>query len=141
MTTLTVHDTTTWPIENFDWPNITACLQKLVDRFPDDLTLDGALMDIAHGRQTLWVVRDRGVTVSVVLSAIEENRHTGHVRGVIRDMGGDRAFDALPLIEEIHEWARQRGATEMDVYGRKGWQRALIPYGYDLVAVVLRKRL
>lgn len=139
--TLTLHNATHMQASELDFPNISKALQRLVDRFPDDLTLEGIWLDIARGDLTMWLVRDVGMTVSVVLTEIVISRHTGHKRGMIRDMGGERAIEALPLIEQIHQWARERGAPECDVYGREGWKRPLIPYGYEVVAVTLRKRL
>lgn len=138
---LTVHNTSDWSADMLDWPNITAAIRRLVERFPDDITLEGVLSDIIHGRLTLWVVRDGDTTVSVVLVSFDTNPHTGHRRATIREMVGNRGVEAIPLIVEIEEWARSQGANDIDVIGREGWKRALASQGYELVAVVLRKRL
>lgn len=41
----------------------------------------------------------------------------------------------------VHEWAAQRGCTEMLVEGRPGWERALKPAGYAPWSVTLRRAL
>lgn len=46
---------------------------------------------------------------------------------------------ALPAIEH---WAEQNNCTDVMIQaGREGWARALAPHGYELAAVILRKRL
>jgi hypothetical protein len=50
-------------------------------------------------------------------------------------------MEALPMLPQIEDWAKSRGADEIEVLGRIGWRRALAPMGYGEKAVILRKAL
>lgn len=138
---LSVHNATDWPADRMDWPAILRALRTYCEPFPEDVTVESVLMDVARGHQTLWLVRDGGATVSVVLVEVHTITATGWKRAVITGMGGERGVEALPLIAEIEQWARDQGANEIEVVGRVGWRRALAPYGYAEKVSILRKRL
>lgn len=139
--TLTLHDTSKWPAERLDWPNIAACLKRYADRFPTDATIKSILADLVSGDLRLWVVRDEeDRTVAAVLVAVSTTR-TGALRVSIHGYGGTRGVEAFPLVTEIEDWARSIGADEFEVVGRKGWRRMFERLGYREEAVILRKRL
>lgn len=48
------------------------------------------------------------------------------------------AHDAGPVIEQ---WAADRGCTSIILSGRRGWERAVRPLGYDFQSTNLIKRL
>jgi hypothetical protein len=54
--------------------------------------------------------------------------------------GGDMA-ELLALQPGLEAWARLMGCTEALIEGRRGWERAMKPHGYELLAVCLRKTL
>jgi hypothetical protein len=139
--TLSVHNVTDWSADQFDWPNVMSALATYCEPFPEDVTVESVLMDVVHGKQTLWIVRDGGVTVSVVLVQIGRIDATGWVRATITGYGGTKGIEALPLLAQIEDWARDQGANEIEVVGRVGWRRALAPQGYAEKVTILRKRL
>lgn len=54
--------------------------------------------------------------------------------------GGDMN-EILAMTPPIEDWARRVGCTQAHVTGRKGWVRALAPFGYDHYATTVRKLL
>lgn len=66
---------------------------------------------------------------------------------------GERVLNAAPAAGDLREilehgtadvetYARETGCTQILIQaGREGWERALKPYGYEQVAIILRKVL
>lgn len=44
-----------------------------------------------------------------------------------------------PLFETVEAWARTEGCVRLEGYGRPGWSRALKPYGWRPLSVVIEK--
>jgi len=140
--TLTLHDTHAWSRDDFDWPNVIAAIETFVAPFPNDATVESVIKDVIVGKSRLWLVRDEGArTVAIVLVTITNVDATGWRRATITGYGGTRGIEALPMIAEIEQWAREHGADEIEIFGRKGWRRLLGPLGYAEAAVILRKGL
>lgn len=51
--------------------------------------------------------------------------------------GGGRLDDILANIPPIAEYARQLHCTQVDVYGRKGWVKALKQHGFKQTSVTM----
>lgn len=121
---------------------ITACLKRFTDRFPEDATLASAWGDIVSGRRQLWLIQDEtGRVVMVQVTEIVANALTGKTFVRCINTGGAEIVEALPLLEEIENWARSVGATSMEGVGREAWVRLLKPRGYRLKSVTLVKDL
>lgn len=54
--------------------------------------------------------------------------------------GGDMS-EIKSMIAPLEDWARRVGCTQAHVTGRKGWVRALAPFGYEHYATTVRKLL
>lgn len=56
--------------------------------------------------------------------------------------GGENILaEAREHFWKIDDWARQNGAREVLIRGRRGWAKALKSHGYDEISVTLRKAL
>lgn len=63
-------------------------------------------------------------------------------RGVLElgPVSGD-LHEMLCMLPGIEWWARMNGATEVHIQaGRTGWSDVLAPHGYEVAAVILRKK-
>jgi hypothetical protein len=56
-------------------------------------------------------------------------------------LAGGELVELLSLIPGLEAWARAHGCKYATVTGRKGWDRALRPLGYERVGAELRKAL
>lgn len=125
------------------WPNIIKCLEKYVQRFPDDETVENILLQCANGRRELWIVEDE--TGEVILAAVTEvvkMDATGNNRMIFAECAGSRIGEIMPLINQMEQWAAsERQAVDAEFVGRKGWEPLLKPFGYEPVAVIYRKSL
>lgn len=124
------------------WPDIVRCLQRFVERFPHDETVENILQQCACGRRQLWVIQDE--TGKVVLAPVTEIVRvdaTGALRMIYCIVSGDNIVDAMPCIAEMERWGVAQGCTEFDAIGRKGWAPFVAPYGLKPAGVLYRKRL
>lgn len=124
--------------------DIRNCLQRVVDEFPDELTVGWLIDEVRASRQQLWIVFDDAAPDKVVAIAISEIRHyfaTGHTFALITGMAGERVRETLPLLAEIEQWGRDNGARSTEVRGRNGWAKLLKPYGYGHGSTTLKKQL
>lgn len=103
------------------WPDIIALLDKAVrkggNRWGD------VKRDLASERAQLWLtVDDRPINATVT-------RMDGKTLEVWL-CGGSVLAGSLHFLETIIAAAKQAGATNGRIIGRKGWARALKPYGW-----------
>lgn len=108
------------------WPLFEAALEG-----HPFVTVDSLKADLAAGRGAVW----RGERSAVFVSkdgAVCEAAPAGGDLSEIIECGRP----------EIEAWARANDCTEMHIQaGREGWARALAPFGYEVAAVILRKKL
>lgn len=125
------------------WPNIIKCLEKYVDRFPQDETVENILAQCATGRRQLWIVEDEdGEVILAAVTEVVTMDATGNNRMVFAECAGSRIGEIMPLITQMEQWAAtERSAIDAEFIGRKGWGPLLKPFGYEPVAVIYRKSL
>lgn len=130
--TLSIHLTTDWPFERVAryGKEITAAMRKLVERFPNDLTLESMAEEIIGGKQQLWLILDGEEFKAFVTSEIKINEATGRKSVILMELAGDGGIDLVPLISDIEKWAVEIGAHELTPLGRDGWRKPLAKAGY-----------
>lgn len=130
--TLSIHLTTDWPFERVSryGKEITAAMRKLVERFPNDLTLESMAEEIIGGKQQLWLILDGEEFKAFVTSEIKINEATGRKSVILMELAGDGGIDLVPLISDIEKWAVEIGAHELTPLGRDGWRKPLAKAGY-----------
>lgn len=130
--TLSIHLTTEWPFEKVAayGREITAAMKKLVERFPEDLTLESMAEEIISGKQQLWLILDGEEFKAFVTSEIKINEATGHKSVMLMELAGDGGVDLVPVIADIEKWAIEIGAHELTPLGRDGWRKPLATAGY-----------
>lgn len=130
--TLSIHLTTEWPFEKVAayGREITAAMKKLVERFPEDLTLESMAEEIISGKLQLWLILDGEEFKAFVTSEIKVNEATGHKTVQLMELAGDGGVDLVPMIADIEKWAIEIGAHELTPLGRDGWRKPLAKAGY-----------
>lgn len=137
-----LEDTTDWTQAQFAeaFPDIVDCFKAYSERFPHHGTPWEIIGLAARGKWTLFVVRDDANRIVIAfVAAIETRDTTGAGLLTMYALGGDSLQDAMAVLPDLEAWARERGATEYQLIGRKGWQRLLEPHGYEPEAVIYRK--
>lgn len=140
---LSIHLTTDWPFERVSGygKQITAAMKKLVERFPDELTLKGLAEDIISGKNQLWLILDGDEFKAFVTSEIKVNEETGRKTVLLSELAGEGGIDLVPMIGPIEDWAREIGAHELTPLGREGWRKPLAKAGYKPKLVLYSKDL
>lgn len=63
----------------------------------------------------------KGLTCAIPITAAVSMEHIG------------------PALEEIEAWAKSEGCVRLEGFGRLGWTKALKPYGWRPLSVVIEK--
>lgn len=138
-----LHNTTDWPFERIApyGKDITAALNKLVERFPDDMTLEHLRDGMFSGKYQTWLVLDGERFMAFGLTEIRMNEATGNKTVIVIALSGEGGEDIVPLIEGVETWAREIGAHDVRPVGRLGWKKALAKIGYAPMTTYYRKAI
>lgn len=119
------------------WDTIDPLLDRIADAkvHKEDiyrLCLDGTWM--------LWVNRipETDKLISLAVTEFIEYPQLTNLRVVF--LSGDDG-DWLSGISIFEKFARVNKCSEVEIHGRKGWERVLKNGGYDLSHITLRKRI
>ena len=125
------------------WADILLCLQKYCDRFPLEETPQNILGEVMRGDRQMWLVLDENDHVVLVpITAIETHNATGMKQLLLAECGGSRLKEAMSLLTDIEQWAKETHAAERARFiARKGWTGYLEPLGYKAKAIVFEKEL
>lgn len=142
---LVIEQANRWPSERVEAfsASIIGLLQKLVDQFPLDETVEH-LLHVATNNQ-LWVAYDTNDypyrALMVVMSRIATVPVTGQRLLEFTIIGDDRFEEAAPLVTEVEEWAaREHGITRYRGLGRPGFGKHIKHLGYRCRAETLEKQ-
>jgi hypothetical protein len=109
------------PFSHALWERVADMLEPSVERFGSDW---GELQcSLADYTAQLWVEGVAGEPVAAMVTRMD-----GDTLEVW--LAGGAVLRALSHLETAIEASRSRGATNGRIAGRKGWQRALKPYGW-----------
>ena len=119
-----------------DWLPI---LQRAIDDADGRWSTEQLLADVEAGKVLVWIVsRDEKIVGVFTVRVIESG-----VRWILIEdcAGDDLASWIMPALNAVETWARELGATQIVIEGRKGWERMLRPYGYESKRIQAVKRL
>lgn len=92
------------------------------------------------GLNTLWRIEEDGDLSAYCVTNIYSTDGVGAI-AQIHLFASDDMKKALPLLDYFTVWAKRRGVDYIEVIGRKGWERALKPYGFRHEYTSLFKRI
>lgn len=142
--TLSIHLTQDWPLERLAryGPEITQAMNKLVARFPDDLSVSEIADQLMRGEQQLWLILDEHEAFhAFATSEITTSEFTGRKRVMLCELAGDGGINLVDMIEPFEAWAREIGADEVCIVGRTGWRKPFAKHGYEPVVMRFKKEL
>lgn len=118
------------------WPRVQhfAGLDRALEEgyLAEDLT-----HKFAEGQLQLWSIADGDTLLAICITSIEIFPRTKICN--IHAICGKAMTRWIGLIAEIEIWARDNDCTQVQIFGRKGWERMLPQY--DNAKVVLVKKL
>lgn len=120
------------------WPEALKYIRPAFERLSHRKDEAMLYSDIVGERKRLWVVAEgdkvRGFGVTHVYD--DELRR---VMAIEYAGGKDVAGQYSIVVEKLEEYAKDMGCQTVEIYGRRGWERALKNDGYAEKAIVLEK--
>lgn len=96
--------------------------------------------NLITGQQQLWIMVDEGEILGIVLTQIDTYPETKSLR--ILFLGGKGFKRAMVKnIRSMENWAKEKGATMVDILGRDEWWPLVKDLGYTSPGRVYRKEL
>ena len=122
------------------WPEAELHLRQAVYGCDPDRYMRNVQAACFAGINTLWRVEEGSELAAYVVTNIYTVDGLNNV-AQIHLMTAEDMTEVLPLIDYFTIWAKQRGAEWVEVIGRKGWERALKPYGFIHEYTSVMKRI
>lgn len=119
------------------WLRVASLLKPAVDK-NDGYAMEDVLNQLLLRNCQLWVAYEEEQDIQVAL-VTQILIYPQHRACLLLFLGGKDRKNWLELLPYIEVWARQNGCTQMEIYGRKGWQKDLPSYQTD--EIVYRKRI
>jgi hypothetical protein len=129
------HDAATLPPGMLaEWERCKSWIAAALRHDGDHYSLEDVWGEIIAGRATFWPGRRSAVVTQFWNFPRARCCHHWLAGGDLSEL----VNDMQPVVDD---WARANGCVEMTLGGRKGWARALAPFGFEVAFTVLRKRL
>ncbi|WP_144753931.1 hypothetical protein [Bartonella saheliensis] len=116
-------------------------ISSFQQKFPDDYTIEMILKDILKGEKLLWIIVDEQENFLAHVTTELQELVTGALRAVIVTLGGKGGAHLTKLIPQIEAYYKEKGAKELIIIGRRGWEKSLKPHGYFVNLLEYRKQL
>ncbi|WP_455477671.1 hypothetical protein [Bartonella sp. B41] len=110
-------------------------------KFPDDYNPETILNDILKGEKILWIIVDEHENFMAHVTTQLQKLVTGTLRAVIVTLGGKGGESLTQPISDIEAYYRGKGAKELIIIGRRGWEKSLKSHGYFVNLLEYRKQL
>lgn len=124
---------------NEAWPFHVPLLEKAIPYSDGKYTLEDIKEGLKSRNFQLWAAsRDETPTTVMVTKIIQ---YPQAKTLLIMLYAGEGIEKMIHFKAAIYEWAKSQGCTEIELYGRPGWERVLKDEGYEKLYSVLRMKL
>ena len=122
------------------WPLVYPWIEEACEHGDGWWTVEKLIPMLCKGEAVLWVLEDNHEPQAAIITAIADWDGTRVAECIAQ--GGSGVNAALgEHLNTIEDWAREHNATELYMRGRRGLSRVYRPYGYEEIAVTMRKAL
>ncbi|WP_455466970.1 hypothetical protein [Bartonella sp. B39] len=121
--------------------NVLKSISYFQKKFSDDYTPQSILNDILKGEKLLWIIVDEQENFMAHVTTELQKLITGTLRAVIVTLGGKGGELLTKLIPQIESYYKEKGAKELVIIGRRGWEKSLKSHGYFVNLLEYRKQL
>ena len=127
------------PTQHLD--SIWHTVEDLIDRTADeDNSTNSVYNELKSGHRHLWFAAEKQSVIAAMTTSFVHYPTSGKMCRV-ETLAGEDMAEWLEYLPQIEEWAKTNDCVGMDIFGRKGFEKALKPYGYEFNCVLLRKRI
>lgn len=121
------------------WENVRPWISAACGYNGNRYTAEDSMQEIARGEKQLWLAAIEDITIGVAITAIMEFPQK---RCCIIDIcTGERFGEWSYLIQNVEEWAKQKGCEQMFLIARPGMEKLLKDHGYLKTHSVFEKEL
>jgi len=113
------------------WDIAESLIKKALDR-GSNYTIDEVFQGLCDKKMQLWMWGDEAALVTSIQTK------GGKTYCLLVTCGGTRMSDWFEYFPIVENWAKDEGAEEMRLYGRRAWIKIT---GYDIDYVRLSKKL
>lgn len=121
------------------WNDVKPFLIKTLERSDDKYDLDYVYKALRNKNMQLWVAFENGNLISFGISQIKN--YPTQKRVVFPFVGGIHMAKWIGFFEVIKQWAKSNGCITGEIYGRRGWERALKRFGFKPIHTILKVNL
>jgi|6_EtaG_2_1085325.scaffolds.fasta_scaffold70869_2 hypothetical protein len=123
-----------------NYASIHLLLEEGLKRSGGEWSADDIMAAICRTEMQLWAAyRDSGEAYALCVTQIVV--YPQKKSCLIRLCVGKGMDDWMQFLEKIEEWARAMGCVQIEMRGRKGWEKTMKNLGYDRVHIAMRKPL
>ena len=124
------------------WPQVKTHLSKALNVVEGGYTLESLYEQLLTGEQALWVMMDEDTEEVVGAATTRICVYPKKNSLAIDWVAGERMADWLPAFSRMMDtYAKDHECTQIEGFGRRGWIKALAPYGYREWYPTFRKEL
>ena len=120
------------------WHEVLPLLDEALAHGMGEYTAEILLHNIVEGDNQLWVGHENNEIWYVCVTAIE-TYPSGYKTCTVIALAGFDVDEWISNVEELDSWCQANGVDAIRIYGRKGWERKLKPYGFEHVYTVLER--
>ena len=121
------------------WPRVSPWILQAIGPEADSSDLEYIKELAKRGIAHIWIGH-RGAKEKIEMVLVTETLFYGPKKTlVLRWLSGSDIQADLEDLGLIEMWAKQNGYTDIEVWGRKGWERWMKPHGYHYERTVLKR--
>ena len=110
-----------------------AQLQAALTKSGDRADIEEVLYDLERGHAQQW----NTLNSTAITQIVDYKTY----RSLNIWLAGGDLDEILDMLPDAEEFAKDHGCSLIEITGRRGWKRALRPFGFKEEAVVLTKEL
>ena len=99
------------------WPTVAPLIQRGLDE-GSDYTIHDILSGLTNSEMQLWTAQKDGIRAALVTAL-----HDDYC--LLAVVGGEDVHAWKDWLKVLEVWAKEKGARELRIYGRRGWLRVL----------------
>jgi hypothetical protein len=103
-----------------EWERCKPWIEAALARDPRGRTIEDIERDIAEGKSFLLAAPNSAMVCSII-----------ETRALHIYLGGGDLAELKQSDKALNELARRASCTQVTIWGRKGWERELRPFGFE----------
>jgi hypothetical protein len=121
------------------WPDVAPIIEKALPYSDGKYELEDIYKGIQSRDLQLWAASREGKATSVMVTKIIQYPKAKTLLMMI--YAGEHTDNMTQFLPPIYTWAKKLGCTDVEIYGRAGWERVLKDQGYEKIHTVLRRKI